>query len=376
MQQRRLAGGGEESEDTGDESGPPSPDFTEFCLELGAWSPSHPLPGDPRSSPGLVESFFESLDQTVEQPAAQPPPPTAAPVPPQLLLAPPKAGDKRPFEESGDDALPGPSSKVAKTVQDSSPHFVDPGASSSVLSHLLETASAPQPAPSTSASSDVAALSSAGPGGLGAQHPFVRLPTLEPGVRPREFSPSKMRSASWASRQNWHLLRPLREAFRSLQLNQEGARDVMHYSERLAAHAYHFMQDGVENLSPFDAVTRLGRKFMTIYFLLRASHVFNQDWPSQMWWPELMKRIPHEYFFPWERAPQPSQFNARLANELSAAIALLKKGVLPPPKVIISLKRKLFCMPQSPVLFRGKVWDPWRQDDEDSQKPPETSGSL
>ncbi|KAL8448499.1 hypothetical protein Emed_003679 [Eimeria media] len=376
MQQRRLAGGGEESEDTGDESGPPSPDFTEFCLELGAWSPSHPLPGDPRSSPGLVESFFESLDQTVEQPAAQPPPPTAAPVPSQLLLAQPKAGDKRPLEKPDDGALPGPSSKVAKTMQASSPHFVDPGISSSMLSHLLQTASAPQPAPSTSASSDVAALPSAGSGGSGPQHPFVRLPRLEPGVKPRQFSPSAMRSASWASQQNWHLLSPLRKAFRSSQLNQAEAYEVVQRSERLAAHAYHFMQDEIEDLGPFDAVGRLGRKFMTIYYLLRASHVLGQNWPSQPWWEELMKRIPHKYLFAWERAPQASPFNVDLAHELSAAIELLKRGVLPAPTVIINLKRKIFCMQESSVRFKQKLWDPWRQDDEDSQKPPETSRSL
>ncbi|KAL8448496.1 hypothetical protein Emed_003676 [Eimeria media] len=376
MQQRRLAGGGEESEDTGDEAGPPSPDFTEFCLELGAWIPSNPLPGDPRSSPGLVESFFESLDQSVEQPAAQPPPPTAAPVPPQLLLAPPKAGDKRPLEESDVEALRGPSSKVAKTMQDSSSHFVDPGTSSSMLSHLLQTASAPQPSPSTSASSDVAAFSSAGPGGLGAQHPFVQLPRLEPGAKPRQFVPSTMRSASFSSQRSLHLLRAMREAFRKSQLNEVEAQNLVFFSERLAAHAYHTMQDTVEGLGPFDSLSRLARKFMVLYYLLRASNVLGQNWPSQPWWEELMKRIPHEYFYAWERDPRASPFNARLANELSAAIGQLKRGVLPAPKIIISLKRRLFCLPHSPYLFKDKQWDPWRQEDEDSQKPPETSRTL
>ncbi|KAL8448498.1 hypothetical protein Emed_003678 [Eimeria media] len=402
MQQRRLAGGGEESEDTGDESGPPSPDFTEFCLELGAWSPSESSPGGPRSSPVSVEDYFKSLDQSVEQAPAQTSASGAARTLPQLLLAQPKAGDKRPLDEEDDEALPGPSSKVAKTMQDSSPQFVYPGSlepitssqaspgqptpvdplslqppSSSMFSPLMvQPAPIPQPAASTSASSDVAALSSAGPGGLGPQHPFVQLPTLEPGVKARQFSPSAMRSTSWASKQNWHLLRPLREAFRRPQLNQAEAHGLTHYSERLAANAYHFMQDEVEDLSPFDAVGRLGRKFMTIYYLLRASHVLQQNWPTQPWWDELMKRIPHQYVFAWKGGRQASPFNVDLANELSAAIELLKRGVLPAPTGIINLKRKLFCMPQSPVQFREKLWDPWRQDDEDSQKPPETSGSL
>ncbi|KAL8448494.1 hypothetical protein Emed_003674 [Eimeria media] len=382
-----MSGGGEESEDTGDEAGPPSPDFTEFCLELGAWIPSNPLPGDPRSSPGLVESFFESLDQSVEQPAAQPPPPTAAPVPPQLLLAPPKAGDKRPLEESYVEALRGPSSKVAKTMQDSSSHFVDPSTSSSTAPHLVQPAPVPQPAPSTSAPSHLAALPPAGPaagvpppgppgGGSGSQHPFVRLPRLEPGVETRPFLPSTMRSASFSSRRSWHLLHGMRRTFRKLQLNDLEAENLVYFSEKLAAHAYHTMQDKVEDLGPFDAVIRLGRKFMALYFLLRASHVLERNWRTQAWWGELMARIPHEYVFVWERDPRAFQFNASLANDLSAAIEELKRGVLPQPDVIISLKRRLFCMPESPVNFKQQLWDPWRQDDEESQKPPETSRRL
>ncbi|KAL8448500.1 hypothetical protein Emed_003680 [Eimeria media] len=229
MQQRRLAGWGQEGEG-GDETGPPSPDFTKFCLELGPWSPSNPLPGGPRYSPVFVESFFQSLDQTVGQPPAQTPPPTAAPTPTQLLLAPPKAGDKRPLDEEEDDAFPGLSWKVPRTharpvaVQASSSHFgypggLEPGASfqpspgqptpvdpfflqppsSSAAPLMVQRAPVHQPAPSTSASSAVAAFPSAGPaaglppsegpeGGLGPHHPFVRLPRLEPGVRPRPFS--------------------------------------------------------------------------------------------------------------------------------------------------------------------------------------------
>ncbi|KAL8448502.1 hypothetical protein Emed_003682 [Eimeria media] len=407
------SGGDEESEDTGDESGPPSPDFTEFCLELGAWSPSHPLPGDPRSSPGLVQSFFQSLDQTAGQPPAQPPPPTAAPTPTQLLLAPPKAGDKRPLEEEEGDAPPGPSWKVAKTVHAPATQFMYPGSlqqpqasfqpipwqltpfdpfslqppSSSTVPYLVQPAPVPQPAPSTSAPSQAAAFPSAGPaaslpppgppeGGLGPLHPFVRLPRLEPGVQTREFSPSAMRSASWASRQNSHLLTAMRIMFRKPLLNDMEAENMVFYSEKLAAHAYHFMQDNIEHFSPFEAVNRLGRRFLILYYVLRASQVLGQDWPHQTWWPELMEKIPHGYYFIWEDDRRASHFICDLANDLSVAVGMIKNGVLPPPNAVISLKRRLFCMHDSPSLYRAKTWDPWRQDDEESRRPPGASGSL
>ncbi|KAL8448492.1 hypothetical protein Emed_003672 [Eimeria media] len=259
--------------------------------------------------------------------------------------------------------------------------------SSSTAPPVAQPAPVSQPAPSTSAPSHLAAFPPAGPaaslpppgppgGGSGPQHPFVRLPRLEPGVKPRQFSPSTMRSASWASRQNTHLLTTMRDMFRKPQLNQVEAEDMVFSAERLAAHAFYFMQDKVEELSPFEASGRLGRKFMFLYYLLRASHVLNQDWPFQPWWRELMDNIPHEYHFVWEHDRRTSRFIVRLANDLSDAMGMIKNGVLPPPNVITSLKRRLFCKPQSPFVFRWTTWDPWREDDEDWRGPPGTSGSL
>ncbi|KAL8447553.1 hypothetical protein Emed_004341 [Eimeria media] len=418
MQHRRLAAGGsgEESDEESDETTrPPSPDFTDFCLQLGAWNPSDPSPGDPRASPTFVQSFFESLDQTTDQqpPAQAPPPQTPGQ---QLLLAPPTAGGKkRPLEEEEGEALPGPSWKVAKTEgQTSATQFVSPGGlqqpqasfqplpgqptpSDPFSLQQPSTSTAPlvpQPAPSTSAAAEgEAALSSAGAaaaaaaaagssvsppaegsvGGEGLEnHPFVTLPTVMPGLKPRHFLAGIMRSATWVSRHNSHLLRPLREMFRKQQLNEIDAHNMVEYSERLAAHAYYTMGDNVGHLGPLEAATRLGRKFLVLDYLLRASYVLGQSWHSKGWWEELMERIPHRYALIRERDMRVSQFNLDLALDLSAAIELLKKGVFPPPAVVVSLKRRLFCMQPSPVIFKQKPWDPWREDDEEFQRPPES----
>ncbi|KAL8444066.1 hypothetical protein Emag_005719 [Eimeria magna] len=415
MQRRRLAGGRGRSEDAGDVTGPPSPDFSELCLELGAWSPSDPSPGGARYSPLLVDAFFTSLDQSIAQPPAQTSTPGAAPTPRELLLAQPKAGEKRPLNEEEFDDEAGPSWKAARThaqagAMQASPsqlvHFgswepeassqpspeqltlADPlsfqPSSSSAVSHLMQTAPAHQPAEPASASTEVGFLLSAGPAAglpppqrpeadLGPRHPFVRVPRLKPGVRPRQFMASTMRSASLASRRHCHVLVRIRELLRESQLGNTGAHNLVYYAEELATNAYHTMQDTIEDLSPVVAATRLGRRFLVIYCLLRASQVLGQKWPSESWWSELMARIPHRYFFAWERGPRASAFNASLANDLSRAIALLKSGIYPPPRVIIQLKRRLFCMSESPVIFKEKVWDPWRRDDEEAQKPSEIS---
>ncbi|KAL8444064.1 hypothetical protein Emag_005717 [Eimeria magna] len=382
----------------------------ELCLELGAWSPSDPSPGGGRSSPVLVDAFFTSLDQSVAQPPAQTSTPGAAPTHRELLLAQPKAGEKRPLDEEEFDDEAGPSWKAARThaqagaMQASSSQLVHFGSlepeassqpspeqltladplsfqpsSSSTVPHLMQTAPVRQPAEPASASSEVGFLLSAGPGAgllppqqpeadLGPPHPFVRLPRLKPGVRPRQFMASTMRLACFASRRHCDILSKIRRLFRLSQLNEVEAGSLLSCAEELAAQAYYGLQDKSRGSSPFFAAARLGRKFLVIYYLLRASQVLGQQWPSELWWGELMERIPHQYFFVWSRDRRASVFSASLANDLSRAIALLKSGIFPSPRVIIQLKRRLFCMPESPIKLKEKVWDPWRQDDEEAQK--------
>ncbi|KAL8269190.1 hypothetical protein Esti_006885 [Eimeria stiedai] len=194
VQRRRLADGGEEIEDTGDVTGPSSPGLIDLCFELGSWTPSDPLPGGPRSSPVAVESYFTSLDQSGEQPLAQTSGPPAVPGFEELVLVGPSAGEKRPLDDgdSDDEAAPGPSWKVARTHAQSA---TGQGSSSQLVT-AASTSALPFPGEAASTSSGPAA-GAAPPQVLGSapsrQHPFVRRPTLEPGVKPREFSPTGIR---------------------------------------------------------------------------------------------------------------------------------------------------------------------------------------
>ncbi|KAL8269336.1 hypothetical protein Esti_006741 [Eimeria stiedai] len=368
MQRRRLADGGEESEDTGDVTGPSSPDLIDLCFELGAWTPSDPLPGNPRSSPVTVESYFTSLDQSSEQPVAQTSRPAVVPGLEELLLVEPSAGKKRPLDDddSDDEAATGPSWKVARTRsasaagQGSSSQLVI-AASTSALPSLGEAASTSSEPAAGAAPSQV--LGS----GPSLQHPFSRRPTVEPGVRPREFLATAITSAHLAPRLHWHTLTKMRVLFRKPHLSGTDANNLLCFAEELARNAFHCMGDEVQGLSPSEAVGRLGRKFLVIYYLFSASQVLGQNWPTQEWWRDLMGRIPHNYF-DRQRGRRVSSFKAALAEDLSSAITQLKSGVCPGGSVIIDLKRRLFCTRESPKRFRDKAWDPWRRDDEGSQE--------
>ncbi|KAL8271090.1 hypothetical protein Esti_005007 [Eimeria stiedai] len=328
MQRRRLAGGGEDSEDGDDEGGPPSPDLINLCLELGTWTPSYPSPGNPRSSPAMVESYLTTLEQSVEQPLAQPSPPATAPSLRQLLLAGQRSGDKRPLDDgdSDDEAAPGPSWKVARIR---APSVSGQGSSS-------QTAASSSALPSSGGLVSTPSGPSAGvappqaPGsGPHPQHPFVRLPALAPG------------------------------------LGQIEANELVSHAQFLANHAYHWMRSEVEGLRPAVAVVRLGRRFMVMCSLFRASEALGQGWLSQAWWGELMDRIPIRYFYDVDKQSRAYAFYAELAMELSAALQVLRNGERLSNETIVDLTRKLICIADSPFRADSR-WEPWRQDDLES----------
>ncbi|KAL8269194.1 hypothetical protein Esti_006881 [Eimeria stiedai] len=366
MQRRRLAGGGEDSEDGDDEGGPPSPDLINLCLELGTWTPSDPSPGNPRSSPAMVESYLTSLEQSVEQPPAQPSPPATAPSLSQLVLAEQRSGDKRPLDDgdSDDEAAPGPSWKVARIR---APSVSGQGSSSQTAASSSALPSSGGLVSTPSGPSAGVAPPQASGSGPHPQHPFVRLPTLEPGVKVRRFLPREMRTSGTFSNAYAATILRMRKVLRKKQLTEAQARELVSDAERLANSAYHWMRFEVQGLPPRQAATHLGQRFLVIYYLFCASKVLGQEWTRQGWWPELMDRIPHLYEYDIESMPSASAFYVSLAKDLALAMQQLKNGVSLSANFIIDLKRRLICTSQSPPAFRKRQWDPWRQDDEESQ---------
>ncbi|KAL8435086.1 hypothetical protein ACSSS7_002676 [Eimeria intestinalis] len=414
MQRRRLAGGGQDSDDAREEPGPPVSDYSELCRELGPWIPLNPLPGEPRSSPTfvesyfssldqgspsspgeprssrtfvgsyfssldqsarsspgeprsspeIVESYFSSLDQSVGRSPAQTSPPVYAPNLEGLLRAGPKAGEERSLEKESphDDAAPGPSWKVARTIAPSAAGQLPqsqllPAASSSAL--FSSSGLAPKSSGPAAGVAPPQVLGS----GANAQHPFLRLPTLEPGVRTRQFLAGEMRKKESSPRSSASALRGMRELFRKQSLGKVEAFELLTCAESLARHAYHWQREEVDFLRPVVAATHLGQRFMIAHYLFCASQVLGQNWPGQLWWGELMGRIPHHYFYDIESVPQASHFHVGLAKDLSYALAQFKRGVRPPPRVILDLMRRLICSPNSPWTFKKKHWNLWREDD-------------
>ncbi|KAL8430599.1 hypothetical protein ACSSS7_005818 [Eimeria intestinalis] len=399
---RRL--GEKEHEGEGDVPRPTSPDLAELCFALGEWIPNPPSSGGTRESPSLVEAVLAELEAELESGSE------SASSPPAVGTLDSDLGTSvsgtclkrlRSEEERGqaESLFPDPSSKVARTHSSASVEQQLPSQSQLVHPSDKESRTGQLPLvqpsagftlffpqyvvfqaadqPSTSSSALLAsaggASASSGPASwptvpgsdtvpLG-KHPFVRLPVLRPGVEPPQISPEWIKYGDFVPSKPCYILRHMRELFLEPELGSLGASKLVRAAQELARHAYVRMTVDVSRFKPNRAADYMARRFMVLWSLYSASQVLRQDWSSQSWWRELMDRIPCRYCPQWRPHTIELGWNERLALELSEAIQKLKNGEPLPDSVVIDLKRKIFCLPESPFRFKSPWWDLWRDDD-------------
>ncbi|KAL8448382.1 hypothetical protein Emed_003912 [Eimeria media] len=234
----------------------------------------------------------------------------------------------------------------------------------------LEPRESSSVSPSTSADASLSSAaagarsSSASSGDQDFNHPWLRIPSLEAGVKPRVYRPDRVTSVA-ANMRFTLILHRMRGLLVKPELNQIEANTLVAHSELLVKHAIYKMNDPVST-HPLHAVDSLGRRFMMFYTLHLASRTLRQDWTRQPWWFELVSAVrtgppiaPEE-----PRRMTLSTRNAlSLSKRLSAAIDLLKIGSSPGKREIVNIMRQLFCTPVSPLFFKTEMWDPWRTDD-------------
>ncbi|KAL8448505.1 hypothetical protein Emed_003685 [Eimeria media] len=195
------------------------------------------------------------------------------------------------------------------------------------------------------------------------KHPFVRLPKLQPGVEPRQFSPWVLQFGSIAAESHHRALVSMRELFLKPELDAADAAKLLLIAEHLAVHACAKMTSDVSLLTPTEAVDPLSRRFLVLWSLHAASQVLKQDWTKQSWWRELVDKIPSHYSRGVPRARRSVKWVCQLIADLCEAINKLKAGDSLPESVVIDLKRRIFCSPHSPRGLRYLAWDLWRRDD-------------
>ncbi|KAL8448507.1 hypothetical protein Emed_003687 [Eimeria media] len=199
------------------------------------------------------------------------------------------------------------------------------------------------------------------------RNPPVRLPELQPGVVPRLLVPGRIRFPLETLRSHVSTILMMRKLFRKKQLSQRDVDTLLYQAEILAGHAFTCMYKPIYSFPLSVAVEQLGRRYLVFRALFLTAHIVKQDWWREVWWFELGHAVPSdhaEHLF----TRRSSQFNRKLALDLSAAIRMYKSGISPTLTLEKDLMKRLFCEESSPRELKNAIWEPLRQDYEDSSE--------
>ncbi|CDJ37907.1 hypothetical protein, conserved [Eimeria tenella] len=203
-----------------------------------------------------------------------------------------------------------------------------------------------------------------------AGHPFVRLPSVEFGVKPRHLVPQRLFLHHRSNLSTLPYMKTLRQLLTRNSLDQAGTETFMDALERLIDIVWTQAQGRSQQRRPAVAVSVLGKDFLAMDFIISAIQLFGEAMELSSWWERFVGGFRTNYYFHGGGSVRPRvrNYNTQLANRLLSAIRIYKQGLRPSLEEVIALKRMLFCSPSAPKPFTEYSYDAWRHDEEIFQK--------
>ncbi|CDJ65545.1 hypothetical protein, conserved [Eimeria necatrix] len=199
-----------------------------------------------------------------------------------------------------------------------------------------------------------------------AGHPFVRLPSVEFGVKPRHLVPQRFFLHSRTNLSPFPYMRTLRQLLIRKSLDQAGAEALMDALEKLVDIIWTQAQGRTQQRRPAVAVSLLGKDFIAMDFIVSAIQLFREAMELNSWWGKFISGFRTNYYFHGAGSVRPRvrNHNTQLVNRLLSAMRIYKQGLRPSLDEVIALKRMLFCSPSAPKPFTEHYYDAWRHDDD------------
>ncbi|KAL8446452.1 hypothetical protein Emed_004906 [Eimeria media] len=197
------------------------------------------------------------------------------------------------------------------------------------------------------------------------EHAFSRLPRVQ-GGDPSAYSPlinplRAINSHPTAQMQSPSLKR-LGTMLAQEELSPDQMQELALLTERVLNHLT-FNEREELPVCPSYAVETLGFRFILLDMTVSSLQLLGVP-RSGPWWDFVVSRIPAKYRRPFKLWKNDlAKFNVNLMIRLTTAMRILKSGHRPEPKVLIHIKRCLFCCRRSPIRFLRPAWARWRDDD-------------
>ncbi|KAL8450080.1 hypothetical protein Emed_002662 [Eimeria media] len=200
------------------------------------------------------------------------------------------------------------------------------------------------------------------------KHPYVRIPTMLPGVVARPFDVRAI-TCKRGPRRHVQLLRHIREILtKHPMINQQQVNALVFLAEQLANHMHNMMLVAdMEGKSPYGTTNLLGRRVLVFDSLYSISIALNVPWPQQAWWRSLAERA-YPNLDVTSYCKNAHAFYVKLIQDMLKALDLFRNGLRPAEEDLIDIKRRLFCSASTTYYLRTSSWDEWREDDKRAEK--------
>ncbi|KAL8428188.1 hypothetical protein ACSSS7_007344 [Eimeria intestinalis] len=222
--------------------------------------------------------------------------------------------------------------------------------------------------PSTSAATQEGPSSDNTQDGELANHPYVRLPPLRPGVVTRTIrvhevaaGPLEVNASS-----SYEILSAMRRLLAKPELSSTDAEALLQVVELILGFVENRIKPKVGPRHYAAFVSRLGIYFLLFDAVLAANEILGPAMQIETWWREFQSSFRTEYpELDDSMAPEGGRDvalqNFLLARRLQKALRQLKQRRRLSNQEIIDIKRQLYFA--NAYYFRRARWDPWREDD-------------
>ncbi|KAL8439767.1 hypothetical protein Efla_002669 [Eimeria flavescens] len=202
-----------------------------------------------------------------------------------------------------------------------------------------------------------------------ADHPYVRLPDVDPGTNTRDFDPSGTKTHEYTLGVIFEPLKTIRELLLRPSLNSRDVATLIRAAEALVCNCGRKFTAIPKTRNPSRVIRDVAMVFLALDALVSVSQVLPGKICMGHWWPTFVEPISTDLnsYVPARKMKIAAQRNLDLLSQLLSAIEIYKQGRRPRDKVVIELKRKIFGPNNAIYPFSEQRFDPWRQDDAGTQ---------
>ncbi|CDI75208.1 hypothetical protein, conserved [Eimeria praecox] len=203
------------------------------------------------------------------------------------------------------------------------------------------------------------------------EHPFYRVPPLQPGVTPRNFDWQRPLRSLAVPRQLPQRLLLFQRTIRKAQLSDEDLNLLMEACWDLLRFAASTRDKRLAKSSFCELVEPISLRFLVADALWCACEIFGEAAQKGRWWHAVMEQMtapPVILGDPPLRPSGPSGQWRQFVEDVTAALLVYRTGNRPSPKDVVRIKKTMFGPPPIHRCFNGMVWDWWRRDVEKSDE--------